>query len=196
VEEEFDAVLRHRMRVEYLVEAGKHAVRAALYTTPAARRCARPQEGRMIRFAEQLDQLRIALGEVNILATLTAGAYDSEDWDESDPDIADGIASLLALIKKSAGAALTAFDRLHSAVADQQSALAGERWDYDKDTSPGGQAAMSDQDADIVRRLRERCPDNRFDDRSDAQLLQLFLRNRAAMGWTEEPILDVMTSQK
>lgn len=33
VEEEFDAVLRHRMRVEYLVEAGKHAVRAALYTT-------------------------------------------------------------------------------------------------------------------------------------------------------------------
>jgi hypothetical protein len=33
VEEEFDAVLRHRMRVEYLVEAGKLAVRAALYTT-------------------------------------------------------------------------------------------------------------------------------------------------------------------
>jgi hypothetical protein len=33
VEEEFDTVLRHRMRVEYLVEAGKHAVRAALYTT-------------------------------------------------------------------------------------------------------------------------------------------------------------------
>ena len=31
--EEFDAVLRHRMRVEYLVEAGKFAVRAALYTT-------------------------------------------------------------------------------------------------------------------------------------------------------------------
>ncbi len=33
VEEEFDTVLRHRMRIEYLVEAGKHAVRAALYTT-------------------------------------------------------------------------------------------------------------------------------------------------------------------
>lgn len=32
VEEEFDTVLRHRMRVEYLVEAGKFAVRAALYT--------------------------------------------------------------------------------------------------------------------------------------------------------------------
>ena len=33
VEDEFDTVLRHRMRIEYLVEAGKHAVRAALYTT-------------------------------------------------------------------------------------------------------------------------------------------------------------------
>jgi hypothetical protein len=33
MEEEFDTVLRHRMRIEYLVEAGKLAVRAALYTT-------------------------------------------------------------------------------------------------------------------------------------------------------------------
>ncbi len=33
LEEEFNTVLRHRMRIEYLVEAGKHAVRAALYTT-------------------------------------------------------------------------------------------------------------------------------------------------------------------
>lgn len=33
VEKEFNAVLRHRMRIEYLVEAGKRAVRAALYTT-------------------------------------------------------------------------------------------------------------------------------------------------------------------
>ena len=33
VEEEFDTVLRHRMRIEYLVEAGKFAVRAALFTT-------------------------------------------------------------------------------------------------------------------------------------------------------------------
>src|SRR4051794_30280736 len=32
VEEEFNTVLRHRMRIEYLVEAGKLAVRAALYT--------------------------------------------------------------------------------------------------------------------------------------------------------------------
>jgi hypothetical protein len=33
VEAEFDTVLRHRMRIEYLVEAGKNAVRAALFTT-------------------------------------------------------------------------------------------------------------------------------------------------------------------
>lgn len=32
-EESGSSILRHRMRVEYLVEAGKLAVRAALYTT-------------------------------------------------------------------------------------------------------------------------------------------------------------------
>jgi hypothetical protein len=31
-EDEDGGILRHRMRVEYLVEGGKHAVRAALYT--------------------------------------------------------------------------------------------------------------------------------------------------------------------
>jgi hypothetical protein len=31
-EDEDGGILRHRMRIEYLVEAGKHAVRAALYT--------------------------------------------------------------------------------------------------------------------------------------------------------------------
>jgi hypothetical protein len=32
-EDEDGGILRHRMRIEYLIEAGKHAVRAALYTT-------------------------------------------------------------------------------------------------------------------------------------------------------------------
>ena len=31
--EEEDRKMRHRMRIDYLVEAGKYAVRAALYTT-------------------------------------------------------------------------------------------------------------------------------------------------------------------
>ena len=45
-------------------------------------------------------------------------------------------------------------------------------WSGDADV--GGQPAMSAQDAEIVRRIRERCPDNRFDGGSDDELLQLF----------------------
>jgi hypothetical protein len=108
--------------------------------------------------AGELDQLRIALGEVNILATVTADAYDSEDWDESDPDIAEGIASLLGLIKKSAAAAMAAFHRLHGAVADAAPAPSGTReaFDYSDGTSPG--EGMSAQDIAIVQRIRTRCP--------------------------------------
>ena len=143
--------------------------------------------------ATEMDQLRIALGEVHILAAVTADAYDSEDWDESDPDIADGIASLLGLIKKSSAGAMAAFHRLHSAVADAAPAPAGERWDYDKGTSPGGQQPLSEQDAAIVRRLRTLCQDGRFDGYSNDALIHLFRRNQQAMGWTEEQIMDVMT---
>ena len=85
--------------------------------------------------AGELDQLRIALGEVNILATLTKAAYDNAEWDGPDPDIVDGIASLLGLISKSAVEAMAAFHVLHAAVADAQPApatVATERWDYDR----------------------------------------------------------------
>ena len=86
-----------------------------------------------------LDDLRIALGEVDVLATLTAGAFDAEDWVDPDPDTVEGVASLLGLIKKSAAAAKAAFYRLHSAIADAQPvpAAAGVQWDYSEGTAPG-----------------------------------------------------------
>lgn len=85
-----------------------------------------------------LDDLRIALGEVDVLAILTAGAFDAEDWIDPDPDTVEGVASLLGLIKKSAAAAKAAFHRLHSAVADAQPvpATAGVQWDYSEGTAP------------------------------------------------------------
>jgi hypothetical protein len=88
--------------------------------------------------AEPLDELRIALGEVDVLALLTAGAFDAEDWVDPDPDAIEGVASLLGLIVKSAAAAKAAFHRLHGAIADAQPAPAGERWDTEgRGTKPG-----------------------------------------------------------
>jgi hypothetical protein len=66
----------------------------------------------MTGIAAPLDELRIALGEVDVLATLITAAYDSADWSGSDPAIVERIASLLGLIAKSAIAALAAFHHL------------------------------------------------------------------------------------
>ncbi len=172
----------------------------------------------MSGIAESLDELRIALGEVNILATVTADAYDSEDWDESDPDVAEGIASLLGLIKKSAMSAMAAFHRLHGAVADATPAPSGtgEAFDYSDGTAPGGEPAAasgpgdepaaSARDAELVRRLRERCAaqlgrpvDHPFfcasyldGEDPDAALLRLFRRNQQMLGRTDDDVIAAM----
>ena len=44
-----------------------------------------------------------------------------------------------------------------AAVADVQPAWSGEAWDDERGTSPGGEPAMSAQEAEIVRRICEWC---------------------------------------
>lgn len=51
--------------------------------------------------------------------------YDGADWSGSDPEVVDRVACLLGLISRSATSAVTAFHRLHTAVADALPALAG-----------------------------------------------------------------------
>lgn len=92
----------------------------------------------MTDVATQLDALRIAVGETEALAAVTAESYDRQDWDGADPAHVDRLASLLGLISKSAAATMAAFHRLHGAVADASPAPVGERWDYsDKGTASG-----------------------------------------------------------
>jgi hypothetical protein len=145
--------------------------------------------------AEQLDELRIAIGEVDALVTLTTAAYDSADWSTPDPAVVDGIASLLSRISKSATAAMTVLYRLHGAVADAHPAPAGRRRNGEG-TVPGEGADPSAQDADIIRRIRERCPDGRFDGGSDAELIQLFQRNKQVLNRTDDDVIAAMTHQK
>ena len=147
----------------------------------------------MMGLAVMLDDLRVALGEVDVLATVTVVAYDEADWTDPDPGVVEGVASLLGLIKKSAAQAMVAFHRLHGAVADATPApaVAGERWDYDKGTSPGD--GMSAQDMAIVQRIRAKCPDGRYDGGSDAELLDLFRRNKRVLSRSDEDVIAAMT---
>jgi len=53
--------------------------------------------------------------------------------------------------------------------------------------------AMSADDAAIIRRIRTRCPDKRFDGGTDAELLDLFKRNRQVLQRSDEDVIAVMT---
>jgi hypothetical protein len=144
--------------------------------------------------AGEMDALRISLGEVDVLTKLTASTYDAADWGDADPAVVDAVATLLGLIEKSASGALAAFHRLHGAVADAQPAPAGERWDHEgKGTAPGGGPVLPAEDAAIVRRIREMCPDGRYDGGSDAELIELFKRNRQVLERSDEDVIAAMT---
>ncbi|HEX3476538.1 MAG TPA: hypothetical protein VHT91_16045 [Kofleriaceae bacterium] len=52
----------------------------------------------MTGIAEPLDELRISLSEVDVLAALNRAAYDDADWMEPDPAVVDAMATLLGLI--------------------------------------------------------------------------------------------------
>lgn len=146
--------------------------------------------------ATQLEGLRLAVGEVDALAAVALQWFDDSDWSGAEPLLVERAGFMLGVIARSAAHAATKIDGFHVAIADTQPAPA-ERW-TDEGTAPGedDQPAISDHDAEIIRQLRELAPDGRFADYSDAKLLQLFLRNRAAAGWTDEQVLDVMTRMK
>ena len=138
----------------------------------------------MMGLAVMLDDLQISLREVDVLATLTVAAYDKANWTDPDPGVVESIASLLGLIKKSAATAMVAFHQMHDAVADAADAPKGEQ-QTDKD--------MSAEDAAIIRRIRTRCPDRRFDGGTDAELLDLFKRNRQVLQRSDDDVIAVMT---
>lgn len=55
--------------------------------------------------------------------------------------------------------------------------------------------AMSAEDAAIVRRIRTRCPDKRFDGGTDAELLDLFRRNKRVLERSDEDVIAAMRTR-
>ena len=52
---------------------------------------------------------------------------------------------------------------------------------------------MSAEDAAIIRRIRTRCPDRRFDGGTDEELIQLFKRNKQVLARSDEDVIAAMT---
>src|SRR5262245_2544 len=98
----------------------------------------------MTSLTRTMDELRIALAEVDVLAIVAAEVYDRDDWVRPDSVLVERVASLLGLISKSASAAMAAFHRLHGTVADATpSPTTDDTWNYDYGTAPGDAKAMS-----------------------------------------------------
>jgi hypothetical protein len=136
--------------------------------------------------ASELEDLRRALDEVDVLAALTRTTFDDVDWTVPDSANVDVMATLLRLIDKSSFSAMQVFHRLKRAIGAQPAPAS-------KDAMPGGPVAMSTQDAEVVRRVRERDPDHRFDGGSDAELLDLFRYNKRVLERSDDDVIAAMT---
>jgi hypothetical protein len=77
----------------------------------------------------QLDALRFASGEADVLAAVAVEWFDSRDWSDADPVEVERLAYLLGLIARASTAVVTAVARFHGALADIQPAEGGDEWD-------------------------------------------------------------------
>ena len=107
---------------------------------------------------------------------------------------------MLGVLATSATSAAGKFERFQIAFVDSRPVTTPvERW-TDDGTSPGDgegdEPAMSAEDAATVRRIRELCPDNRFEGGSDAELLDLFRRNKRVLERGDEDVIAAMTHPK
>jgi hypothetical protein len=84
-----------------------------------------------------LDELRIAVGEVDALAAVALSWFDDRDWNGADPVLVEQAGYLIGVIARSAATAASEVARFHVAVADAQLAPTGERWDYSDGTASG-----------------------------------------------------------
>lgn len=145
---------------------------------------------------QEMDAMRLAVGEVEALAAMLLQFFDASDWSGADSQLVDRTGHVLGVLATSATSAAGKFERFQIAFVDSRPlSTPVERWDDSNGTAPGkgDEPAMSAEDAAIVRRIRELCPDNRFDGGSDAELLDLFRRNKRVLERSDEDVIAAMT---
>src|SRR5262252_511593 len=57
-------------------------------------------------------------------------------------------------------------------------------------------ASKGEQDVEIVRRIRELCPDGRYEGSSDEELIELFRRNKRVLASSDEDVIAAMTRSR
>jgi hypothetical protein len=144
---------------------------------------------------QEMDAMRLAVGEVEALAAMLLAFFDSSDWSGADSQLVDRTGHVLGVLATSATSAAGKFERFQTAYVDSRPVSTPvERW-TDDGTSPGegDEPAMSAEDAEVVQRIRELCPDKRFDGGTDEELIQLFRRNKRVLEHGDEDAIAAMT---
>lgn len=150
----------------------------------------------------RLGELRDVVGEIEALSTLLLHAFDHADWRGANQLLVERTAYVIGIIARNAATAASRLDGLHVAVADTQPVPVGEQWVNKGTASAPGEA----HDAEIVRRLRERCAakfrrpvgypffiESYLDGEDpDTALLRLFRRNQQVLGWTDDDVIAAM----
>jgi hypothetical protein len=135
---------------------------------------------------QDMDEMYLAVGEVEALAAMLLAFFDSSDWSGASSLLVDRTGHVLGLLSESATAAVSKFDRFQIAYIDSLAAPPGE-----PRTDKG--EGLSAEDAAIIRRIRTRCPDRRFDGGTDEELIELFRRNRQVLHRSDEDVIAAMT---
>lgn len=84
----------------------------------------------MTDVAAQLDEMRLAVGEVDAIAAVTLKWFDDENWSGADSVLVERTSFMLGAIARSAAFAASKIDGIHVAVADTRPVSAGQAWDY------------------------------------------------------------------
>jgi len=100
----------------------------------------------MTDVAARIDELRLAVGEVDTLAAVTLKWFDGEDWSSADPVLFEHAGFMLGVIAKSAAFAASKIDGFHVAIADTQPVPTSQEWNYSDGTAPGKQDPMMPSD--------------------------------------------------
>lgn len=83
----------------------------------------------MTDVAAQLEEMRLAVGEVDAIAAVTLKWFDDEDWSGADSILVERTGFMLGVIARSAAFAASKIDGVHVAVADARPVPAGHLWD-------------------------------------------------------------------
>jgi hypothetical protein len=103
---------------------------------------------------QEMDELRLAVGETEALAAMLLQFFDASDWSGADSQLVDRTGHVLGVLATSATAAAGKFERFQTAYIDSRPVSTPvERW-TDDGTAPGRDAVVVQREDDAIAEMQ------------------------------------------